>query len=260
MSQGRGVFLFVLGSFVLLVLACVEPREIDNAHNSYPVIDEVNQFRNGIATGWHDTLICLASDADDDVLEYHWTAYAGSLVTISDTAVWYAPKVVALYPFSIRVEDGQGGFDDMEFDVQVYRDSIYIPFETIPAPIGLNNATLTVITSIEEFDSLWISNYPDIDTSVVMIPECGINFDSLSAAIISFGYGYRSGCDEDIQLIEYPFLSRDTLFFQTTHQGWINFNPACFAEVEPRHWLLFPKVDLPWKFIRPDDNEYWRWP
>ena len=245
---------------VLIIVSCGEPEDDYIPPNRHPDIEEIVQFRNGIATGWYDTLVCVATDPDDDVLSYAWTAYAGSLVTNNDTAIWYAPADAARYPFNVRIEDGRGGYDQRDFEVQVYVDSIYIPFETIIAPIRLVNPTLTVITSKTQYESLWVENHPDIDTTVTSIPESGLNFDDSYAAIISFGYGYRSGCDEDIQLIEYPFLSRDSLFFQTTAQGWVDFNPACFAEVEPRHWIVFPKVDLPWRFLRPDDELYWSWP
>jgi len=259
MFNRKNLLLCVLAS-VLILGGCGDPEDDYISPNQHPNIDEVVQFRNGIATGWHDTLVCVATDPDDDTLRYIWTAYAGSLATNNDTAVWYAPVDAARYPFSVRIEDGRGGYDEREFVIQVYVDSIYIAYETIPAPIRLNNPTLTVITSKTQYDSLWVENNPDIDTSMTSIPASGINFDGFSAAIISFGYGYRSGCDEDIQLIEYPFLSRDSLFFQTTDQGWIDFNPACFALVEPRHWIMIPKVDLPWRFIRPDNNLYWSWP
>lgn len=258
--RDRSGFIPILLVFLLVICGCGEPEEDYTPPNRHPNIDDIVHFQNGIATGWYDTLVCIASDPDNDVLSYAWTTYAGSLVTHQDTAIWYAPLDVATYPFKVSVEDGRGGYDERDFEIQVFRDSIYLPYETILAPTSLKDPTLTVIFSEQEYDSLWMANHPDSDTSITPIPDSGINFDVYSAAVISFGYGYRSGCDEDIQLIEFPFLSRDSLFFQMTHQGWIDYNPACFSEVEPRHWLLFPRVDLPWRFLRPNDELYWRWP
>lgn len=244
----------------MLIVACVNPQEDDTSLNHHPDIEEIIQLRNGIATGWHDTLICVASDPDGDMLTFGWNAFAGSLVTINDTAVWYAPTFVASYPFEIRVEDGKGGYDESTFLVQVYRDTVNLPDSSITAPIRLNNPTLTILNTEEDFKSLWLTNHPDVDTNDVSVPSSEIDFDSLSVAIISYGYGYTSGCDEDIQFIDFLFLSRDTLFIQTTQQGWFDFNPGCFSEVEPRHWVLFPKVTLPWKYLRPDNDLYWAWP
>jgi len=218
--------------------------------NHHPDIQTVQQLSNGIPTGSYDTLICKATDDDGDVLDYFWTAYAGSLTSYRDTAIWYAPLEVAKYPFLCRVEDRNGGYDEISFDVQVYSDTLALHHETINGLMRILDDTLAIIKSQEEYNSLWMLNHPDVDSLDIDIPAIDVNFDSSMIIIISFGYGPHSGCNDDVTFIDHVYTLRDSLFIQGTRQGFSEIG-VCFSVNEPRHWAIVPRVTLPSRFIGP---------
>jgi hypothetical protein len=95
-----------------------------------PEIDEVQANPSEIDMEELTTLLCLATDPDDDDLTYHWTSSAGTFQwNDSSVVVWSAPEQPGYYYIHCQVEDGVGGQTIDSVGVSVGRLVAYYPFD-----------------------------------------------------------------------------------------------------------------------------------
>lgn len=100
------------------MVGCEETDELNPNHA--PVIIQASAVCGGVPLGETGTLMCLATDEDEDSLTYLWTVSAGVLTGSGSQVSWIPPDRAALYPFEVRVEDGHGAYAKASFDVQVF--------------------------------------------------------------------------------------------------------------------------------------------
>ncbi len=65
------------------------------------------------------TIECVASDPDEDELNYTWSAEAGSITGKGDTVTWVAPNAYGTYTITVTVTDGRGGEASDSVDIIV---------------------------------------------------------------------------------------------------------------------------------------------
>jgi hypothetical protein len=62
---------------------------------------------------------CNASDSNDDLLSYEWSATEGNISGTGAVVNWTAPQEVGIYNITVVVEDGYGGADTMSLYLSV---------------------------------------------------------------------------------------------------------------------------------------------
>jgi hypothetical protein len=62
---------------------------------------------------------CNASDSNDDVLSYEWSATEGNISGTGAVVNWAAPQEVGIYDVTVVVDDGYGGADTMSVSLSV---------------------------------------------------------------------------------------------------------------------------------------------
>ncbi|NQV37396.1 MAG: formylglycine-generating enzyme family protein [Candidatus Marinimicrobia bacterium] len=102
MEKFRSSFLTTVILFVILLLntGC-------ELLNTPPVVDKISAQPDRINTYDMSTLICVASDADDDKLSYSWSSIDGAFIggSKSDSVIWQAPNVPGRYSVEVTVSD-----------------------------------------------------------------------------------------------------------------------------------------------------------
>jgi hypothetical protein len=92
----------VVGAVLLLTSSC--------AFDRHPVIAGLGAE----APGWTAPLgslvvTCDATDFDNDVLSYNWSAEGGHISGTGPEVIWIAPAEVGMYDIAVVVDDGRGG-------------------------------------------------------------------------------------------------------------------------------------------------------
>lgn len=142
----------------LALLTCEETEPLKPNHN--PEIVKFGLLGTGVQAGHFATLICVVEDEDHDSLEYFWSAPEGTFYGSGDTVSWRAPLEISLYPIYCRVEDGHGGYVEVNFHVQVYPNMIFSESAwTIYTPnnSGLDNGYLWAV-AVDENDQIWLGD------------------------------------------------------------------------------------------------------
>ncbi len=77
--------------------------------NNPPIIHSISS-PDEVSVDGSITLTCIATDPDNDPLEYAWTCTSGRLSSASGkTVIWYAPEKSGSAIISVTVYDGRGG-------------------------------------------------------------------------------------------------------------------------------------------------------
>jgi hypothetical protein len=108
---------------LLWFFACEQTEQGIPNHN--PELISFGLLSSGVQAGGFATLFCAVSDPDNDSLSYHWTSPAGSFAGSGDTVFWRAPLEISRYPISCQVDDGQGGYIEVDFSVQVFPNLLF---------------------------------------------------------------------------------------------------------------------------------------
>ncbi len=77
--------------------------------NHPPEIAKISAYPRKIDLQDTTLLVCLASDPDQDSLDYNWSAVYGTMIDSGDTSRWIAPDSAGNYSLVCRVSDGRGG-------------------------------------------------------------------------------------------------------------------------------------------------------
>ena len=88
--------------------------------NHPPTIERIVANPSEPYTDERVSLECIASDSDNDALDYIWDYNGGILDKINEPEVWWtSPSQPGQYHFSVGVEDNRGGHDSETLDLRV---------------------------------------------------------------------------------------------------------------------------------------------
>ena len=104
---------------IVLVITLLSLAGCD--HNSPPQLTNLLAQPASIARGEVSSLICEASDPDDDTLTYSWTCTGGSMSGTGSTVTWTAPSTLGIYTVTVSVRDGRGGTATRNISITVTR-------------------------------------------------------------------------------------------------------------------------------------------
>ncbi|RJP65817.1 MAG: T9SS C-terminal target domain-containing protein [Ignavibacteriales bacterium] len=115
--------------------------------NNSPSINKIKASPRKLDLNGETQLICYASDADGDKLNYYWMADSGTLTYNDSVATWTAPDFSGNFYIRCKVTDGFGGEDEDSIAVEVRDFSVaqtgnlimYLPFNGNTADESGNN-------------------------------------------------------------------------------------------------------------------------
>jgi len=144
------------------IFACEETEQIIPNHS--PEIVSFGVMGTGVQSGEFATVFCTVSDEDNDSLSYSWTSPVGLFAGSGDTVYWRAPTEISQYPIYCRVEDGHGGYIEVNFDVQVFPNmlfsdsvwTVYNSSNTDLPPFYIDYLSSIVV---DRFDQIWMGDY-----------------------------------------------------------------------------------------------------
>ena len=115
--------LIILVVVTLLIGGCMPanqpPVTFGVAANHPPVIDSLTAERERVRRAMTSTIVCVASDPDDDELSYIWSVNGGSISGEGSIATWVAPNAYGTYTVTVTVTDGKGGQAIKTIDIVV---------------------------------------------------------------------------------------------------------------------------------------------
>jgi hypothetical protein len=110
--------------FCLIVMgtACSGIAEPVQKQNSIPVIGQVVYSKYSLESA-DNTIICQASDADGDELQYKWSADSGRIDGGGASITWISPEVMGNYIVTVSVTDGKGGEAAQDANIRVLNNA-----------------------------------------------------------------------------------------------------------------------------------------
>ena len=143
------------------IFACEETEQIIPNHN--PGIVSFGVIGTGVLAGEFATVFCTVSDEDNDSLSYSWTSPVGLFAGSGDTVYWRAPTEISRYPIYCRVEDGHGGYIEVNFDVQVFpnmlfSDSAWKVYNSSNTDLPPYSIDYLWSVKADRFGQVWIGN------------------------------------------------------------------------------------------------------
>jgi hypothetical protein len=167
--------------------ASIQIRVLEEINNP-PRINKIKASPRKIELGNETYLICSASDADGDILNFSWNADYGTITTADSIATWKAPETGGNYFIRCSVTDNKGGVTTDSTSVEVRDFSItqngnlilYFPFtgnaidESGNNNNGINhNATLTT----DYFGNINCAyNFNGVDQYISVPDNSSLNF------------------------------------------------------------------------------------
>jgi len=119
--------------FLIMDNACSGIAEPVQKQNNTPVIGQVIYSKDSMASA-DNTIICQASDADGDELQYKWSTDSGRIDGVGASVTWISPDVMGNYIVTVSVTDGKGGEVAQDANIRVLNNA---DGTTMP-PITLN--------------------------------------------------------------------------------------------------------------------------
>jgi hypothetical protein len=112
--------LILLAIVVALGGACGGPATPPApAGNQPPVISSLVAQSQQLYPSGNTEIICSAQDADNDQLNFMWTATGGDFSGAGPTVVWKAPPNYGTYTITVTVDDGKGASTQRSLDITV---------------------------------------------------------------------------------------------------------------------------------------------
>jgi len=87
--------------------------------NRSPEIVDFGASKEWVVPSGNCTLICEASDPDNDSLSYEWLASGGNITGKGDTVTWVAPEDIGNYTITVVVTDEFGGEGSASLSIKV---------------------------------------------------------------------------------------------------------------------------------------------
>ena len=105
--KSRSVQTGLIISFATLVV-CIILCAGCGVPNSSPKISRVTAEKDWVTPSAGCQIECIASDADNDILSYTWSATGGTFSGEGEITTWIAPQAAGTYEITVRVTDDQG--------------------------------------------------------------------------------------------------------------------------------------------------------
>ena len=146
-----GVALVVLIALIALLAT------MKGGHNTPPVISSISANPTSVAVGGTATIVCYATDADNNPLTYDWTATGGTISGSShtQTVTLITPNVTGSYTVTVTVSDNKGGTVSSSVTIAVVAPT---PTPT-PTPTSTSTPTPTPTPALSE-GSIHIQSSP----------------------------------------------------------------------------------------------------
>jgi hypothetical protein len=87
--------------------------------NRSPEIVDFRASKEWVVPSGNCTIICEASDPDNDSLSYEWLASGGNIKGKGDTVTWFAPQETGNYTVTVVVTDELGGESSASLSIRV---------------------------------------------------------------------------------------------------------------------------------------------
>ena len=87
--------------------------------NRSPEIVDFGASKEWVVPSGNCTIICEASDPDNDSLSYEWLASGGNITGKGDTVTWFAPQETGNYTVTVVVTDELGGESSASLSIRV---------------------------------------------------------------------------------------------------------------------------------------------
>jgi len=87
--------------------------------NRSPEIVDFRASKEWVVPSGNCTIICEASDPDNDSLSYEWLASGGNITGKGDTMTWVAPQETGNYTVTVVVTDELGGESSASLSIRV---------------------------------------------------------------------------------------------------------------------------------------------
>jgi hypothetical protein len=87
--------------------------------NRSPEIVDFRASKEWVVPSGNCTIICEASDPDNDSLSYEWLASGGNITGKGDTVTWVAPQKTGNYTVTVVVADELGGESSASLSLKV---------------------------------------------------------------------------------------------------------------------------------------------
>lgn len=84
------------------------PQTPDLPENRSPVIYSMGA-ENEVSPSGSARILCVASDEDNDTLNYAWSCDQGAIAGTGYIVTWHAPAKLGVYDINVKVTDGKGG-------------------------------------------------------------------------------------------------------------------------------------------------------
>ncbi len=141
--------------------------------NHPPRIKALAVLPTVISAGQTSTFFCSAADRDNDSLSYSWSASGGIMTGQGSQVQWTAPDSVGIYTIKVTADDGKGGRDSAEVNVEVAGTANRPPqiskLKALPRKIDLGmTSRLRCSASDPDSDSLhyhWSAQFGTISDS-----------------------------------------------------------------------------------------------
>ena len=124
--------------------------------NTAPIISSLTPSAESVERGESCTVSCTATDPDDDILTYDWSATGGTVSGTGNSVTWDAPDTAGTYTVSVTVSDGKDGTDSDSCTIEVVNNppviSSLTPSAESVAPGG--SCTINCTASDPDGDTL----------------------------------------------------------------------------------------------------------
>ncbi|MFH1860308.1 MAG: hypothetical protein ABH870_04770, partial [bacterium] len=91
--------------------------------NQPPIIGSLTASTSTLAPGGSSTITCTATDPNNDMLTYTWTATIGTITGTGSQVIWTSPLPSGTYTIICEVSDGKAGTDSQSVIVTVTNQS-----------------------------------------------------------------------------------------------------------------------------------------
>jgi hypothetical protein len=158
--------------------------------NHPPAINKMTVKPRKINIGASSAITCSASDADNDTLNYNWSALSGKIIGGGANITWTAPNSIGNFYVVCTVSDGKGGSVSDSINLEVRDFSIrdtgkleaYYPFNGNTNDASGNNNNGTVFNATLTTDRLGNANsayFFDGSSSYIQVPVSpSLNFQN----------------------------------------------------------------------------------
>lgn len=169
--------------------------------NQPPVIASLVVQSQQLYPSANTEITCTAQDADNDRLNFTWTATGGDFSGAGPIVVWKAPPNYGTYTITVTVDDGKGGSAQRTLDITVGANQSPIISSLSANPSGVlfgGSTTITCIASDPDGDVVrysWTAsggNITGVGNKVTWIaPSKGGGYNI--SVIVSDGKGVKQG-------------------------------------------------------------------